>query len=302
MLIDSILTRTLNQWRYRYESIGGQSVQSELNMILPVKSWLEFRQSSAVIHFRKWAIARVREALGTLHFARFLELPDHKHLGYFAVFDGDYRAYNAGPVFDSLIKHFVDSPPVPCESETFINWAAAHSQESIGFYSAYPTLTVKAIRGQTDTRHGGVDREGQFPLTLPLSAKSPTHFAALSQSLIQSLPQLYAALNTIGTVYFLRLVPWGTRAIVLVAEHDSFLGQLAHDLSKHLGPMLDEIFENVVDGPPTPVQGHTRAFTDWVIAHDLKTWGLYSGYPSVSVQDIRVLSREPFGARLSGTE
>jgi hypothetical protein len=168
---------------------------------------------------------------------------------------------------------------------------AAHNQEDIGFYSAYPTLTVKAIRELTRTYRGGVDDPfGQSALTLVLPVKSPTHFAALSQSLTQSLPQLYAALDTIGTVCFLRFVPWGTHAMVLVAEHDLALENLAHDLSKHLGPMFDEIFDKVIDGPPTPVQEHTRAFTDWIIAHNLKTWGLYSAYPSVSSREIRALA------------
>src|SRR6516164_4413695 len=99
----------------------GRSIQSSLNLILPIKSWLEFKESSAVIHFKERKITEEREAIGSLHFARFVELLDHNHLGYFAVFDGDFRAYlrdfinDIGPVFDSLIKHVVDGPPVPCE-------------------------------------------------------------------------------------------------------------------------------------------------------------------------------------------
>jgi hypothetical protein len=105
-----------------------QRVQSSLNLILPIKSWLEFKESSAVIHFKKREITEAREAIGSLHFARFVELHDHNQLGYFTVFDGDFRDYfrdfinDIGPVFDSLIKHVVDGPAVPCESETFIDW------------------------------------------------------------------------------------------------------------------------------------------------------------------------------------
>ena len=96
---------------------------------------------------------------------------------------------------------------MPCESETLLDWIAAHNQEGIGFYSAYPTLTVKAIRELTRTDRGGVVGQwGQSALTLVLPVKSPTHFAVLSRSLIQFLPQLNSALDTIGTVYFLRFV------------------------------------------------------------------------------------------------
>jgi hypothetical protein len=268
-------------------------------MLLPIKSWLEFRESWAVVHFKENKITDAREAIGALHFARFVEMRDQDRLGYFAVFDGDFRTYfrkfinDVGPVFDELIKHVVDGPPVPCESETFLDWGAAHNQEGIGFYSACPTLTVKTIRELTRTHRGGVDLYGQSALTLVLPVKSPTHFAELSRSLTQSLPQLHSALDTIGTVYFLRFVPWDTHAMVLVAEHDFSLERLAHDLSEHLGPMFDEIFENVIDGPPTPVQEHTRAFTDWIIAHNLETWGLYSAYPTLYLQNIRALTRSP---------
>lgn len=116
-----------------------QRVQSQFNMILPMKSWLEFKESSAVIHFKKWQISEERETIGTLHFARFVELLDHNQLGYFAVFDRDFRTYvrdfinDIGPVFDALIKHVVDGPPVPCESDTFIDWSSTHNR--LEFYS-----------------------------------------------------------------------------------------------------------------------------------------------------------------------
>jgi hypothetical protein len=279
-------------------SSTGQRVQSSLNLILPIKSWLEFKESSAVIHFQEGQMTEARNAIDAVHFARFVELRDHNHLGYFTVFDGDFRTYftdlinDIGPIFDALLKHVVDGPPVPCESETFLDWSAAHNQEGIGFYSAFPALSIKAIRELTETHPGDVDRVGaQSALTLVLPVKSPTHFAVLSRSLTQFLPQLNSALDTISTVYFFRIVPWGTHAMVLVAEHDFSLERLAHDLSKHLGPMFDEIFENVIDGPPTPVQEHTRAFTDWIIAHNLKTWGLYSAYPVLYLENIRALNR-----------
>ena len=68
-----------------------ETVQSPLNMILPIKSWLQFKESSSAIHFREGQILGSREAVGNLHFARYVEFRDHNHLGYFAVFDGDFR-------------------------------------------------------------------------------------------------------------------------------------------------------------------------------------------------------------------
>lgn len=279
------------------DSSVAERVQSPLNMILPVKSWLDLKELSVVSQFKEQEMVDARETLCTLHFARFVKLRDHNQIGYFTVFDGDFRTYFGdfiqyiGPVFDALFKHVVNGPPEPCERnrEAFLTWSSAHHQEGIGFYSAYPTLPVKEIRTRMGVDLGGVDWWGQSPLTLVLPVKSPTHFATLSQLLTQFLPELYAALDTIGTVYFFRFVPLGTHALALVGEHDGQLAKLAEDFSMHLGPMFDEIFQNAIGVPPTPVRENRRAFTDWVIGHNLKTWGLYSAYPSLTLQSIRAL-------------
>lgn len=277
---------------------AGQRVQSPLNLILPLKSWLQFKETSAVINFKVVEIMAARDAIGTSHFARFVKLHDQNYLGYFTAFDGDLRNYFSelinymGPIFNSLFQRVVDGPPLPCERnrDAFIDWSMAHNLEGIGFYSACPSLTVKEIRARAGIDFGGVDPSGQSPLTLILPVKSPNHFLALSQSLTRFLPQLYSALEMIGTVYFLRFVPLGTHAMVLVAEHDLPPEKLAQDFATHLGPMFDEIFKNVIDGPPTPVQGNTRAFSDWIVAHNLETWGFYSSYPTFTVHEIRALA------------
>ena len=275
-----------------------QRVQSPLNLILPVQSWLEFKQLSVVYDFKEREMVDARESLCTLHFARFVELHDHNQLGYFTVFDGDFRTYFGdfiqyiGPVFDALFKHVVDGPPVPCEKnrEAFLTWSSAHDQKSIGFYSAHPTLTVKEIRTRSGTDFGGVESGVQSALTIVVPIKSPTHLEALSRSLNQSLPDVYATLDTIGTVHFFRFVPLGTNALALVGEHDGELAKLAENFSMHLGPIFDEIFQNAIGTPPTPVRENRRAFTDWFIGHNLKTWGLYSAYPGLTVQNVRVLA------------
>ena len=276
-----------------------QRVQSPLNLILPVKSWLELKELSVVYTFKEREMVNARESLCNLHFARFVELHDQNQIGYFTVYDGDFRTYFGsfiqyiGPVFDALFKHVVDGPPVPCEKnrEAFITWSSAHDQKGIGFYSAHPTLTVKEIRARSGTELGGIQTWGeQSALTIVLPIKSPTHFEALSQSLNQFLPDLYATLDTIGTVHFFRFVPLGTHALALVGELDGGLAKLAENFSTHLGPMFDEIFKNAIGTPPTPVRENGRAFTDWFIGHNLNTWGFYCAYPGLTVQNVRVLA------------
>jgi hypothetical protein len=251
------------------------------------------------MQFKERDMVDGREELRTLHFARFVELHDHNQLGYFTVFDGDFRNYLAdfipylGPAFDLLFKHVVDGPPVPCERniEAFIDWSSAHHRESIGFYSAYPALSVKEIRTQAAIDVGGIESSGQSSLTLPLRAKSPTHFAALTQSLTGYLPDLYAALDAIGTVNFFRWVPLDTQALIVVAEYGGKLQELAECFSTHLGPVFDEIFQKVFDCPALPVGNNRSEFTAWITRRNLKTWGLYSAYPSLSVQRIRAMGQ-----------
>ena len=272
-----------------------QTVQSPLNMILPIESWLQFKESRAALHFREEQIIASREAVGNLHFARYVALRDHNHLGYFAVFDGDFRSYFSefinyvGPIFDLLFQYVADGPSLPSarNREAFIDWIAAHKLESIGFYSAYPTLTVKEIKTRIDTHGGRADPWEQSHLTLLLPVKSPDHFVALSQLLTQFLPQLYAALDTIGAVHFFRFVPFGTRAMAIVAEHDLSVEKLSQEFSTHLGSMFNQIFENVMNGPPTPVQENRHAFTHWIVSHNLESWTLYSAYPTLDVEKIR---------------
>jgi hypothetical protein len=279
-----------------------ERAQSPFNLILPVKSWLDLKKLGFVYDTREREMVDARETLGTLHFARFVELHDHNRLGYFTVFDGDFRTYLGdflpyfGPAFDALFTHVVDPPPVPCEKnrEAFSAWSSAHNPDSIGFYSAHPTLSVKEIRARSGTELGRVDAGGQSALTIVLPMKSPTHLAALSRWLNQFLPDLYAKLDTIGTVHFFRFVPLGTDALALVGEHDGELVNLAEDFWTHLGPMFDEIFQSAIGAPSTPVPENRRAFIDWLIGHNLKTWGLYSAYPGLSVKNVRVLARTEF--------
>jgi len=184
----------------------------------------------------------------------------------------------------------VNSPPLPVEKnvDAFYEWIVANNLPVLGFYSAYPTLSVQDIRTRAGVLHGAVNKGlEQSPLTLIMPAKSPTHLAAVSDLITRSLPRFYEAADTIGTVHFARFLPLGTKALAYVSEYDGSFDKHIQDLSTHLGPLFDEMFENLVDPPPAPVQKNTSAFSDWISAHNAKLWWFYSAYPSLSVQDIR---------------
>jgi hypothetical protein len=90
-----------------------------------------------------------------------------------------------------------------------------------------------------------------------------------------------------GTIHFARFVPMGTTALAFISEYDGDFDKHVQDCATHLGPLFDQILENMVDPPPTPVQKDTQAFGKWISAHNLKPWLFYSAYPTLSVQDIR---------------
>ena len=92
------------------------------------------------------------DSVGTPHFAQFVPLEDHQ-IGFFTVYDGSFDKYiadftkNIGGVFDLIFKFTKNPPPSPCRMhlQEFIDFAAGANRTPIGFYQAYPGLSVQDI-------------------------------------------------------------------------------------------------------------------------------------------------------------
>ena len=92
------------------------------------------------------------DKVGTPHFAQFVPLEDNQ-IGFFTVYDGAFNDYiadftkNIGPIFDLLFKFTKGAPPSPCSKhlQEFIDFAAGANRTPIGFYQAYPGLSVQDI-------------------------------------------------------------------------------------------------------------------------------------------------------------
>jgi hypothetical protein len=271
----------------------GNGVQTPLNLILPIKSWLGLEALDVILHAQLEKVSKDADTVGTLHFARFFNFHDHNQLGFFTNYDGKFEDYMhdflkyLAPIFNFLNNHVVDPSPAPVEknAEAWIQWTNVRNLEGIGFYSAYPTLTVQDIRTRAGVKQGSM-HPNQSPLTLVLPTKSPQHLAAASQLITSALPQFYGALDTMSTVHFARFVPMGTTALVFIAEYDGEYNKLIQDLTTRLGGTLDQLLENVVDPPKASVQKDTPAFASWVNAHNIKPWTFYSAYPTLTVQDV----------------
>ena len=121
-------------------------------MILPSKSRLAFLEIKLVLRARGRGTTKDLDSVGTPHFAQFVPLEDNQ-IGFFTVYDGTFDDYIAdftkhiGHVFDLIFKFTKNPPPSPCQKhlQEFIDFAAAANRAPIGFYQAYPGLTVQDI-------------------------------------------------------------------------------------------------------------------------------------------------------------
>ena len=79
---------------------------------------------------------------------------EDRQLGFFTVYDGSFEKYiddftrNIGEVCDVIFTFTKDPPPSPCRKhvQEFIDFAAKANRTPIGFYQAYPGLTVQDIK------------------------------------------------------------------------------------------------------------------------------------------------------------
>ena len=132
--------------------VTGAGEQRPFLVILPIKSSIAFIEVKTLLLARGKGTTKDLDKVGTPHFAQFVPLEDNQ-IGFFTIFDGTFNDYiadftkNIGEVFDLLFKFTKGAPPSPCRMhlQEFIDFAAAASRAPIGFYQAYPGLTVQDI-------------------------------------------------------------------------------------------------------------------------------------------------------------
>jgi len=132
--------------------VSGAGEQRPFLVILPIKSRLAFFEIKLLLRARGRGTTKDLDSVGTPHFAQFVPLEDNQ-IGFFTVYDGTFDEYIAdftkhiGHVFDLIFKFTKNPPPSPCQKhlQEFIDFAAAADRAPIGFYQAYPGLTVQDI-------------------------------------------------------------------------------------------------------------------------------------------------------------
>jgi hypothetical protein len=132
--------------------ISGAGELHPFLVILPLKSKLAAIEVQLILRARGHGTTKDLDKVGTPHFAQFVPLEDNQ-IGFFTVYDGNFDTYiadftkNIGPVFDLLFKFTKGAPPSPCRKhlQEFIDFAAGANRTPIGFYQAYPGLSVRDI-------------------------------------------------------------------------------------------------------------------------------------------------------------
>jgi hypothetical protein len=132
--------------------ISGAGELHPFLVILPIKSYLHFIAVQLILRARGSGTTKDLDKVGTPHFAQFVPLEDNQ-IGFFTVYDGSFDKYiadftkNIGEVFDLIFKFTRNPPPSPCRKylQEFIDFAAGANRTPIGFYQAYPGLSVQDI-------------------------------------------------------------------------------------------------------------------------------------------------------------
>src|SRR5271170_7089053 len=132
--------------------VAGATEQLPFLVVLPIKSKLAFVEVQLLLRARGHGTTKDLDKVGTPHFAQFVALEDNQ-IGFFTVYDGTFDTYiadftkNIGEVFDLLFKFTTGAPPSPCRKylQEFIDFAAGANRTPIGFYEAYPGLSVQDV-------------------------------------------------------------------------------------------------------------------------------------------------------------
>jgi hypothetical protein len=138
------------------EQPQNQPVQNPLTLVMKAKSPQDYTMLRQTIeHIQSLPpeqnpVIIALDKLASVHFARFVFL-DPDQLAVITTYDGDFVDYindftnELGEVFDRLLAHVADAPPLPVQTyrEEFLEFIRARDLPCVGtFYSAYPTCTV----------------------------------------------------------------------------------------------------------------------------------------------------------------
>jgi len=132
-------------------------VANPLTLIMDIKSPEDSHALKELIDGMQGAqdnpIRKALSAIGTVHYARFVFLSE-KQLAVITTYDDSFDDYiqsfatAIGPIFDALLVHMCDAPPLPVSEHRleFLRYVKERDLRCVEpFYCAYPELRVQDI-------------------------------------------------------------------------------------------------------------------------------------------------------------
>jgi hypothetical protein len=282
--------------------------QSHFTLSFPLKSPADAQALPQELPPLMPDLLRVEDTLGTVHYSRFTVLSD-KTLLLLADFDGEVGqlmlelARQAGPVFDTIVKHVNNPPPTPvaANAEAFVEWSAENLLHPAFVYSAYSGPTVKQIKSLAAAADvTGAGQRNAFLVILP--ARSRIAFAEMQLILrtMAMVGKVRRDMDKVGTPHFAQFIPLEDRQLGFFTVYDGSFDKYIFDFTRNIGEVFDVIFKFTKDPPPSPCRQHVQEFIDFAAKASRTPIGFYQAYPGLTVQDIKTLITDSGGEAVSG--
>jgi hypothetical protein len=269
--------------------------QSHFTLSFPLKAPADANVLAEQLPAMMPDLFEAADKVGRIHYSRFTVLSE-KTLLFLGDFDGEFDhlmtdlAKLAGPVFDAILRHVVDPPPMPVAAnvDTFANWMKAHLLEAVNLYTAYPGVSAKEIRALAHAAE--VEGGGELhPFLVILPIKSYLHFVTVQLILRARGKGTTKDLDSVGTPHFAQFVPLEDNQIGFFTVYDGSFDKYIADFTKNIGQVFDLIFKFTRNPPPSPCRKHLQEFIDFAAGASRAPIGFYQAYPGLSVQDIHAL-------------
>ncbi len=165
--------------------------------------------------------------------------------------------------------------------------------------SASPATSAGPVASSSPTVAGRKVVQVSQALTLVMKIKSADDaqqlraFLTQSQNMPPEKNPISVALTNLGLVHDARFVFIGADQLAVITTYDGDFDTYIHAFADEIGPIFDELLKHMEGAPKLPVCENTDEFLKYIKQHDLQAFGgLYSAYPTLSVQDIQILQQK----------
>lgn len=127
----------------------------------------------------------------------------------------------------------------------------------------------KLAGGPREATQPSENLQRMMNLIMPLKDPSPLGRAEVAQAIAQNADEIFAGLDSVGTVHFARFLLIGNN-LCMISAYDGDFSNYIRDFIVAIGNVFDDIMDHVEGGEALkPTSENADKFIDWVHAHDL---------------------------------